>query len=61
VHGFLDRHAGFTIVPPAELIEACGERAFMFGKAARISDEGLLMTPSSTETDGFFVSLLKRA
>jgi 16S rRNA (cytosine967-C5)-methyltransferase len=32
----------------------------MFAKAARLSAEGILMTPRSTETDGFFVSLLRR-
>ena len=32
----------------------------MFAKAARLSDEGLLMTPRLTETDGFFVSVLAR-
>ena len=36
-------------------------RAFMFAKAARLSAEGLLMTPRTTETDGFFVSVLRRA
>ena len=61
VRGFLARHAGFSIVPPAEVAQALGERAFMFGKAARLSDEGLTMTPRSTGTDGFFVALLCRA
>ena len=32
----------------------------MFGKAARVSDEGLLMTPRTTGTDGFFVSVIER-
>ncbi len=61
VRAFLGRHADFSIVPPAEVIQALGERAFMFGKAARLSDQGITMTPRSTETDGFFVSLLRRA
>ncbi len=60
VRAFLDRHAGFTIVPPAEVTEVLGEQAFMFGKAARLSAEGITMTPRTTETDGFFVALLKR-
>jgi len=33
----------------------------MFSKAALVSDEGLLMTPRRTDTDGFFVSLLRRS
>jgi 16S rRNA (cytosine967-C5)-methyltransferase len=32
----------------------------MFAKAARLSDEGLLMTPRTTETDGFFVAVFHR-
>jgi 16S rRNA (cytosine967-C5)-methyltransferase len=61
VRAFIARHAEFSIQPPADVIQALGERALMFGKAARLSDEGILMTPRTTETDGFFVSVLKRA
>jgi 16S rRNA (cytosine967-C5)-methyltransferase len=61
VRAFLSRHPEFSVQPPAEVAHALGERAFMFLKAARLSDEGLLMTPRTTETDGFFVSLLKRS
>jgi 16S rRNA (cytosine967-C5)-methyltransferase len=60
VRGFLARHPDFSVRPPAEVAEALGERAFMFGKAARLSDDGILMTPRTTETDGFFVSVLRR-
>ncbi len=59
VRVFLSRHSEFAIQPPADIIKALGERAFMFAKAARLSDEGLLMTPRTTETDGFFVSVLR--
>jgi 16S rRNA (cytosine967-C5)-methyltransferase len=38
-----------------------GERAYLFNRAVLISDEGLLMTPRRTDTDGFFVSLLRRS
>ena len=61
VRGFLARHEGFAVAPPAEVAQALGERAFMFGKAARLSEEGILMTPRTSETDGFFVALLRRA
>jgi 16S rRNA (cytosine967-C5)-methyltransferase len=61
VRAFLARHPGFSIQPPAETAAALGERAFMFLKAARLSDEGLLMTPRRTDTDGFFVSVLRRS
>ena len=61
VRAFLARHPEFSVQPPAEVVNALGERAFMFAKAARLSAEGLLMTPRTTETDGFFVSVLRRA
>ncbi len=61
VRAFRSRHPGFAVQPPAEVASALGERAFMFGKAARLSQEGILMTPRTTDTDGFFVSLLRHA
>jgi len=60
VRAFLARHADFTLVPPPEVAGALGERAFLFRRAALMSDEGLLMTPRRTDTDGFFVSVLRR-
>lgn len=60
VRGFLARHEGFSVVPPAEVAQTLGERAFVFAKAARLTGEGLTMTPRTTETDGFFVSVLKK-
>ncbi len=60
VRAFLARQPGFAVMPPSEVAKALGERAFMFGKAARFSDQGMMMTPRSTETDGFFVALLQR-
>ena len=61
VRAFLGRHPGFAIVPPADVTNALGERAFLFRRAALMSEEGLLMTPRRTDTDGFFVSVLRRA
>ena len=58
VRGFLTRHPGFAIVPPAEVAAALGPRASDFRAAVVLSPEGLLMTPRRTGTDGFFVSLL---
>ena len=59
VRSFLGRHRAFSGEPAGELAQALGERAYMFGKAARFSDEGITMTPRLTETDGFFVALLR--
>jgi 16S rRNA (cytosine967-C5)-methyltransferase len=62
VGAFLDRHRGFTAVPPRELAAASlGERSFMFCQAAKLSDEGVLMTPRTTDTDGFYVAVMRKA
>jgi 16S rRNA (cytosine967-C5)-methyltransferase len=58
VRAFLARHPEFSAVQSSELAGALGERAFLFRRAALLSDEGLLMTPRRTDTDGFFVSVL---
>ncbi len=60
VRAFLARHPGFAVVPAAQMTSVLGERAFLFTKAARLSDQGITMTPRATDTDGFFVSLLAR-
>ena len=60
VRALLARNADFTLMPPAEVADALGERAYFFRRAVLMSDEGLLMTPRRTDTDGFFVSLLVR-
>src|SRR5262249_18006234 len=61
IQAFLARHPEFSVQPPAEVIQFLGERAFMFGKAARRSRDGVSMAPRATDTDGFFVSVLRRA
>jgi 16S rRNA (cytosine967-C5)-methyltransferase len=60
VRGFMTRRHEFSVQPPAEVAKALGDRAAAFTKAARLTDEGILMTPRTTQTDGFFVSVLKR-
>ncbi|HEY5215812.1 MAG TPA: RsmB/NOP family class I SAM-dependent RNA methyltransferase, partial [Pseudolabrys sp.] len=60
VRSFLARHPGFSVQAPADVASVLGERAVMFTNAARLSDEGILMTPRTTETDGFFVTVLRR-
>jgi 16S rRNA (cytosine967-C5)-methyltransferase len=60
VRAFVLRQEGFEIVPPADVIAALGPRAGEFSKAARLSGEGIQMTPRTTGTDGFFVSVLQR-
>jgi 16S rRNA (cytosine967-C5)-methyltransferase len=60
VRAFLARQGGFAVVPPAEAANALGERAYLFRRAVLMAEEGLLMTPRHTDTDGFYVSLLVR-
>jgi 16S rRNA (cytosine967-C5)-methyltransferase len=61
VKAFLGRFPDFSVEKPAETVQALGERAYLFVHAALISELGLLMTPRRTDTDGFFVSLLRRS
>jgi 16S rRNA (cytosine967-C5)-methyltransferase len=61
VGAFIGRHGDFSVEKPANVINGLGERAYLFARAGLISDEGLLMTPRRTDTDGFFVSILKRS
>ena len=61
VRAFLTRHPQFSVQPPADTANALGERAFLFRRAVLMSNEGLLMTPRRTDTDGFFVSVLRRS
>lgn len=61
IAGFLGRHPGFALRPPAEVTETLGERALLFRTAVLMSPHGLLMTPRRTDTDGFFVSVMRRA
>jgi 16S rRNA (cytosine967-C5)-methyltransferase len=60
VRAFLARQDDFAPVPPAELANVLGERGYLFRRAVLLSDEGLLMTPRRTDTDGFYVAMLRR-
>jgi len=60
VRGFIARHPEFSIVPPDETASVLWDKAEDFAQAALQSDEGWLMTPRRTGTDGFFVSVLRK-
>jgi len=60
VRAFLTRHPEFSVEKLADLVNVLGERAYLFRRAVLTSEEGLLMTPRRTDTDGFFVGLLRR-
>lgn len=61
IRGFLATHSEFAPVPPADTVLALGSRGLALREAAVDTAEGLLLTPRRTATDGFFVSVLKRA
>jgi 16S rRNA (cytosine967-C5)-methyltransferase len=61
VRAFVARHPDFAVAPPSQAVTALGDKAGGFAAATLQSPEGLLMTPRRTGTDGFFVSILRRA
>jgi 16S rRNA (cytosine967-C5)-methyltransferase len=61
VRSFIARHPEFAVVPPSEVVTALGNKAEDFRAATLRSREGILMTPRRTGTDGFFVSVLRKA
>ena len=60
VQRFMTRHPEFSVQPPEETASVLWDRAEAFAEAALRTDEGWLMTPRRTGTDGFFVSILRR-
>jgi 16S rRNA (cytosine967-C5)-methyltransferase len=60
VRSALARYPEFVAVPPAEVASALGERAFLFRRAVLMAEEGLTLTPRRTDTDGFYVAVLRR-
>ena len=61
IEAFVGRHPEFSVVPPEQTAAVLWDKAEDFAEAALKSNEGWLMTPRRTGTDGFFVSVLKRA
>src|ERR1700678_4157761 len=60
VRDFMARHPDYAVIPPREVAAAVlGEQAKPFCAAALLSAEGLLMTPRRTDTDGFYVALMR--
>lgn len=61
VQAFVTRHPEFAVVPPEQTAGVLWDKAEQFANAALQSSEGWLMTPRRTGTDGFFVSVLRKA
>ncbi len=60
IRAFRERNPGFEIVAPGEVVKALGDDAPAFSGAAKLSGEGIQMTPRRTGTDGFFVAVLRK-
>jgi len=60
IRAFLTRHPRFSLRPAPEIVRLLGGHADDFSRAARLLHEGILMTPRTTETDGFYVAVLDR-
>jgi 16S rRNA (cytosine967-C5)-methyltransferase len=61
IRAFVGRHPEFAVIPPSQIMAVLWDKADDFAAATLQSPEGLLMTPRRTGTDGFFVSVLRRA
>lgn len=61
VKAFVARHPEFSVLPPEQTASVLWDKAEAFSEAALRSEQGWLMTPRRTGTDGFFVAVLKRA
>ena len=61
VRALVARHPEFAVVPPKETASVLWDKAEAFADAALKLPEGWLMTPQRTGTDGFFVSVLRKA
>lgn len=60
IRAFRERDASFEVVSSHEVVKALGEHAAVFARAAKLTSEGLQMTPRRTGTDGFFVAVLRK-
>lgn len=61
LRAFLARHANFRLVAPAEVLTASDlSESAKATLTVALGDEGLLLTPHRTNTDGFFVGVLMR-
>jgi 16S rRNA (cytosine967-C5)-methyltransferase len=61
IRNFIGRHPEFALIPPSQTMSVLWDKADDFAAATIQSPEGLLMTPRRTGTDGFFVSVLRKA
>jgi 16S rRNA (cytosine967-C5)-methyltransferase len=60
VVAFLARNPTFTVTAPSEVLARLGDEAMAFSEAVVTSPQGFLLTPRRTNTDGFFLSMMRR-
>ncbi|WP_341990814.1 RsmB/NOP family class I SAM-dependent RNA methyltransferase [Azorhizobium sp. AG788] len=61
IRALLTKRPDFAVIPSTETVLALGSRGLALRTAALDLPEGLMLTPRRTGTDGFFISVLKRA
>ncbi len=61
IRALLAKRPDFAVMPATETVLALGSRGLALRTAALDLPEGLMLTPRRTGTDGFFISVLKRA
>jgi 16S rRNA (cytosine967-C5)-methyltransferase len=61
IRSFVGRHGEFSVIPASQTMSVLWDKADDFAAATIQSPEGLLMTPRRTGTDGFFVSVMRKA
>jgi 16S rRNA (cytosine967-C5)-methyltransferase len=59
VSTFLERHPSFSALSPSDSVRAAGLPEGLL-EAAAVSPQGLQLTPRRSETDGFFIAVLRR-
>jgi 16S rRNA (cytosine967-C5)-methyltransferase len=60
IRELLARTKGWSLVAATDVCSSLGERGHVLRAAAHITKEGLLLTPRRTNTDGFFISVLRQ-
>lgn len=60
IEGFVSRHDGWQATPGKDICKTLGGRGAILQKAAKLLPEGLLLTPKRTNTDGFFIAVLRK-
>ena len=61
IRALLAKRPDFSVMPATETVLALGSRGLALRSSALDLPEGLMLTPRRTGTDGFFISVLKRA